>query len=117
MYFLAGKNVTQFWNIPKEKYFVPLGILYSFIKSLVRPFVNIASSFFDRSFNLLSVSTSFVLFEVIFLFKFFSLSSRSVFKKSLAISCLLSKFACANLASKFSAVNLSNCGVVIYLLW
>ena len=29
----------------------------------------------------------------------------------------MAKFACANLAAKYSAVNLSNSGVVIYLLW
>ena len=32
----------------------------------------------------------------------------------LAISLLLAKFACTNLAAKFSSVNLSNSGVVIY---
>ena len=37
------------------------------------------------------------------------------FFTKLAISLLLAKFACANLASQFSAVNLLNSGVVIYL--
>ena len=35
----------------------------------------------------------------------------------LAISFLLAKFIWANLAAKVSTVNLSNSGVVIYLLW
>ena len=48
----------------------------------------------------------FILFEIIFLIKFFSLSSKSVFFTKLAISFLLAKFACANLDAKYSAVNL-----------
>ena len=35
----------------------------------------------------------------------------------LAMSFLLAKFIWANLAAKVSTVNLSNSGVVIYLLW
>ena len=35
----------------------------------------------------------------------------------LAISFLLAEFIWANLAAKVSTVNLSNSGVVIYLLW
>ena len=57
-------------------------------------------------FNSFSTSTCFVLFEVFFLFKLFSLSSKSVF---------VIKFACANLAAKFSVVSLLNSGVVRYL--
>ena len=49
-----------------------------------------------------------VLFEVFFLFKFFSLSSKSVFFRKLAISFLLAKFGCANLEAKFSEVHLLN---------
>ena len=45
----------------------------------------------------------FVLFEVIFL-KFYGLSSKPVFFTKLAISLLLAKFDCANLAAKCSAV-------------
>ena len=33
----------------------------------------------------------------------------------LAISLLVAKFACANLAAKYSAVSLLNAGLVIYL--
>ena len=44
MYFVAGINTKHFLNIPK-KIFVPLRILYSFIKSLVSPFADIASTF------------------------------------------------------------------------
>ena len=72
-----------------------------FIKSFVNTFVDIALSFFDSSFN------SF-LFEVIFLFKFFSLLSKSAFFTKFEISFLLTKFACANLAVKFSFFNLLN---------
>ena len=50
----------------------------------------------------------FVLFELIFLLRFFSLSSKSVF---------VTKFACANLAAKCPAISLLNFGVVIYLSW
>ena len=63
-------------------------MLYLFIKYFVNPFIDIASTFFDSSFNS-------------FLFKF-------VFFEKLAISFLLTKFACVNLAVKFSAVNLLN---------
>ena len=52
-----------------------------------------------------------------FLFKFFSLSSKSVLFTKLAISFLLAKFTCANLAAKLSTVNLLNPRVVLYLSW
>ena len=55
-----------------------------------------------------------VLFDVTFLFSFFSLSSKSIFFTKLAIALLLPKFACGNLAAKFSTVNLLNSGAVIY---
>ena len=45
MYFIAGINTKYFLNIPKEKYFAPLRILNSSIKSFVNPFVDIALSF------------------------------------------------------------------------
>ena len=64
-------------------------------------------------FNSFLTNKCFVLFDVTFLFNFFSLSLKSVFFTKLAIS--LAKFACANLAAKFSAINLLNTGVVIYL--
>ena len=51
-----------------------------------------------------SLSTS--IFEVIFLFKFCSLSSKFVFFAKAAISFLLAKFACANLAANFCEANL-----------
>ena len=57
-------------------------MLNLFIKSFVNPFVDIALTFFDSSFN------SF-LFDVTFC----SLISKSVFLKKLAISLLLAKFA------------------------
>ena len=63
MYFLAGINTKQIWNIPEEKYFAPLRILF---KSFVNPFIDIAVTFNDSSFNS-------------FLFKCFSLSSNFVF--------------------------------------
>ena len=69
-----------------------------------------ASFFSDSSFN------SFLL-EVTFLFKFFSLSWKSVFFIKLAISLLFATFACANLAAKFSDADLLNSSVVVYLSW
>ena len=79
-----------------------------FFKSFVNPFVDIALSFFDTSFN------SFI-FDV----KSFSLLWKSIFFYKLAISLWFAKFACLNLAAKSSAVNLLNSRVVIYLssLW
>ena len=47
MYFLVGINTKELWDIPEEKYFVPLRILYQFIKSLVSPFLDITSTLFD----------------------------------------------------------------------
>ena len=104
--FLAAINTKLFWNSLEEKYFVPLRILYPFIKT-----------FFESSFNLFSITTCVVLFKVICLFKFVSLSSKSVFFMKLAISLLLAKFTCTNLAANLSDVNLLNSWVVIYLSW
>ena len=67
--------------------------------------------FFSRSSSLVLTYVYLFLFEVTFLFNFFSLSPRSVFfTKSviLGISVLSAKLACANLAAKFSDVNLLN---------
>ena len=50
-----------------------------FIKSFVNPFVDIALTFSDSLFNSFSTSTCFVLFEVNFLSKSFSISSKSDF--------------------------------------
>ena len=73
-------------------------MLNLFIKSFVNPFVDIALTFFDNSFN------SF-LFEV----TFFSLLSKSVFFTKLANHfCLLNLLVLVNLAVKFSDVNLLN---------
>ena len=71
---------------------------------------------FVKSVILFSAATHFVLSEVTFLFKFFILSSKSVFFTKCAISAVVANFACANLAAKFSAVNVLNSCVVIYLL-
>ena len=80
--------------------------------------VDIILAFFSRSSSLVLTTICLVLFEVTFLFKFFSLSSKSVFFMKLAISFLLAKFAGANLAAKFPDVNLLNSWVVIFLsLW
>ena len=118
MCFLAGINTKSFWNTPEEKYIVPLRILYWFIKSLVSPFVDIDLNFFDSSFSLFSTSRYFVLFKITFLFKFFSLSLKSVSFTKLAISLLLAKFVSANLEAKFSNVlNVLNSWVVINLSW
>ena len=52
--------------------FASLRILYLFIKSFVNPFVDISLTYSDSSSNLFSTSVCFVLFEVTFLFNFFS---------------------------------------------
>ena len=54
----------------------------------------------------------FVLLELL---KLNGLLSKSVLLTKLAISLLLAKFVCDNLAAKFPNVNLLNSGVVIYL--
>ena len=73
---------------------------------MVNPFVDIAVTFFDSSFN-------WSLYDV----TSFSLLSKPVFFAKLAISLLLAKFAHFNLKSKTSIVNLLNSGVVTYLSW
>ena len=75
----------------KKKIFCPLIILNLFIKSFVNPFVDITLSFFDSLFNSFS-------FDV----KLFTLLTKSVLFMKLAISPLLDKFACFNLAAKYS---------------
>ena len=92
-------------------------ILYLFIRSFVNPFVDTSLTFFDSSFNSFSTNTCFLLFEITFLFNFFSLLSKSVFSRKLAISLLLGKFSCVNLAVKFFSVNLLNSWILIYLSW
>ena len=42
-YFLDVENIKQLCNIPEEKYFAPLRILYPFIKSFVNAFVGSVS--------------------------------------------------------------------------
>ena len=72
------------------------------IKSFVNPFVDIALTIFDSSFN------SF-LFDVTSL----SFFSKSVFFSKVAILLLIAKFARFNFKSEISAVNLLNSGVEI----
>ena len=52
--FFSWYKTKYFWNIPKENYFSQIRILNLFIKSFVNPFVDIALSFYDSSFNLFS---------------------------------------------------------------
>ena len=70
-------------------------------------------AFFKIHFQL--VNAMFYLMKT-FLFKFFSLSSKSGLLRNLATSLLLAKFAYVNLSSKVSTVYLLNSGAVIYLL-
>ena len=114
---LADIGTKWFCNIPEEKYFAPLRILYPFIKFFVNAFVDFTWTFFDSSSNSFSTSICFVLFVVTFLSKFFSLLSKSVFFTKSTISALVAKFACFNLAVEFSAVNLLNSWAVLYLAW
>ena len=81
---------------------------------MVSLFVDIASTFFNSSFNSFSTRTFVVLFEVTFLFIFFSLSLKSVVFTKLAIPFLLVKLVCANLAAKFFTVNLLTSAVAIF---
>ena len=85
-----------------------LRIIYLFIKSAANPFVDITSTLLDSSFNSFLTSTCFILFDVTFLFKFFSLSKKFVFFAKSRISFSLAKFACFNLSGKLSYVNLLN---------
>ena len=98
-YFLDEKCIKSSCNVPEEKYIALLRILYPFIKFFVNFFVDIASTFFDSSFNLFSTSTYFVLFELILLLELNSLLSKSVSFTKLAISILLAKFSFFNLAA------------------
>ena len=77
--FFTDVNTIWFCNIPEEKYFLSLRILYLFIRPFVSLFLDIASTFSDRLFDLFLTSTCFALFEVTFLFKVISLSLKSVF--------------------------------------
>ena len=86
IYILVGINTKSFWNIHAENYCAALRILYPFIKSLASLLVDIASVFFDSSFNSLSTSTFVVLFEATILFAIFSLSLKVLFYSKLAIS-------------------------------
>ena len=74
-----------------------------------------SSNFSDSLFNSFSASICFALFELIILLKLNSLLSKSILFTKLAISVLLAKFPCFNLASKLSIVNLLNSEIVIYL--
>ena len=59
IYFLAGINTKCFWNILEGESFAPLRILNLFIKSFVYPFVDIALTFSDSSFNLFLFDAKF----------------------------------------------------------
>ena len=112
-YFLYEKYNKLFCNVPEQKYLAALRILYPFIKSLINNFVDVASTLFDSSFNSFSTSRCFALSKVILLLK---LLLKSVLLTKLAISLLLAKFACFNVAAKFSDVIVLNSEVVMYLL-
>ena len=61
----------------KKNFFSSLRVLYLFIISTVNPFVDIIIIFFARLSSLVLTSTCLVLFEVTFLFIFFSLLLKS----------------------------------------
>ena len=73
MYFLAGINTKYLWNIPEEKYFAPFRVLTLFIKSFVNPFVDIALTFFDISFNSLLFDITF--FSLLWKCRFYEISN------------------------------------------
>ena len=125
---ISSSTATEIYNLRFNWYKYYIILKYSwrkkfcsikntklFIKSFVDPFVDIALAFSDSSSNSLSISKCFVLFLVKILFKFFILSSKSVFFQMLEISVLLDKFVCANLEVIYSDDNLFNSWVVIHL--
>ena len=79
------------------------------------PVFDICVTAYVKSVIFYLASTYYVLFEVTFLFKLTSLSSKSVFLRKAEISFLLAKFACANLTAKSCDVNLLNSWILIYL--
>ena len=107
------------------------------------PFVDIALTFLDSSFNSFLFHFCFIFKNTKFIYQIFfnpcvdialpffdwsfnsflfdvtsfSLLSKSVFFAKLAISPLLAKCSCLSPVVKFCAVNLLNSGVVIYLPW
>ena len=80
------------------------------------PFSDICATLFVKSVIFFSASICFILFEVNFLFNFFSLPAKSVFFTNESILFSYAKFACANLEGTFSAVNVLNSCIAIYLL-
>ena len=103
--YLVDMNTKKFWS---PLYFAQLRILNLFIKSSFNPFVDIVLTFFSRSSSLVLTSICLALFEVTFLLKVFSLSSKSVVFIKTAISFLLAKLACANLEANFSDVDVNS---------
>ena len=70
---------------------------------------------FVRSVIFFSAFSCFVLFELTFLFKFVTLSRKSVFYK-IDIAIIFASYICSNLEAKFSDINFLNSCVLIYLL-
>ena len=60
-------------------FFCTIRILYLFLKSSINPFVDTSLTFSGSSCSLFSTSTCFDLFDLTFLFRFISLSSKSDF--------------------------------------
>ena len=50
-YFSFDENIKYFWNTPEERDLASLRILYPFIISFVKPFVDIALTFSDSLSN------------------------------------------------------------------
>ena len=98
-HFSTDKNINYFCNIPEEKYFAPLRIVYPFIKSLLILLLILMQPFLID--HLINFQKIFVFFELILLLKLISLLSRSVFVTISAISFLLAKFTCACAVSDF----------------
>ena len=60
MWFLAGIDTKQLWNIPEERYFAILRTLNLFIKSFANYFVDFALNFSGGLFNSFSISACFI---------------------------------------------------------
>ena len=99
-------------EIPVDIQLVTFLMLSNIIELSIREYLKTGI----KSVIFCSASTCSILFEVTFLFKFFSLPSEYVFFTTAATSFLFAKFVYANLAAKFSNAKLLNSCVVMYLL-
>ena len=87
--FLFLSNISELSIGPKTKIIIITCKKCFLPNKKSYPFLGICSTSFVRSVSFFSVSTCFSIFELIFLFKFLSLSSNSVFSTKSSISYFL----------------------------